>query len=108
MAEERKIIYSEPDRAGGPPLFIGTRVPVGTLLEYLESGHTLEAFLENFPLITRERAVAFLEEATRVSESSEVDRLKKYDTVVTSGQSALRALLTLNGGATIALLTFMG
>lgn len=108
MAELRVIRYSEPRALDGTPLFLATHVPVRTLLDYVETGRTLDDFLNNFPDVNREHAVAFLEEAIRSSESFEVDRLKKYDTVVLSGQSALRALLTLNGGATIAFLTFMG
>lgn len=48
---------------GGTPVFFGTRVPVQTLLDYLESGETIDAFLEGFPSVTREQVVAFLEEA---------------------------------------------
>jgi len=108
MPELRAIRYSEPRTNDGTPLFLATQVPVRTLLDYLETGRTLDEFLNNFPDVKREHAIAFLEEAIETSESFEVDRLKKYDTVVLSGQSALRALLTLNGGATIAFLTFMG
>jgi len=48
---------------GGTPVFFGTRVPVQTLLDYLEGGETIDAFLEGFPSVTREQVVAFLEEA---------------------------------------------
>lgn len=48
---------------GGAPVFAGTRVPVQTLLDYLEGGETMDDFLEGFPTVTREQAVAFLEEA---------------------------------------------
>lgn len=48
---------------GGTPVFCGTRVPVQTLLEYLEAGETIDDFLEGFPSITREQVVALLEEA---------------------------------------------
>jgi uncharacterized protein (DUF433 family) len=44
-------------------VFVGTRVPVRTLLVYLEGGETLEEFLDNFPTVTREQAIAFLEES---------------------------------------------
>lgn len=50
---------------GGEPVFVGSRVPVRTLLDYLEGGDTLEVFLDNFPTVSREQAVAFLEEAGR-------------------------------------------
>ncbi len=48
---------------GGTPVFAGTRVPVQTLLDYLEAGETLDDFLEVFPTVSREQVVGFLEEA---------------------------------------------
>ena len=46
---------------GGTPVFAGTRVPIQTLLDYLEAGDRLDDFLDAFPTVTREKAVAFLE-----------------------------------------------
>jgi uncharacterized protein (DUF433 family) len=48
---------------GGTPVFAGTRVPVQTLIDYLEGNETIDDFLEGFPTVTREQVVAFLEEA---------------------------------------------
>lgn len=48
---------------GGTPVFYGTRVPVQTLLDYLEAGETIDEFLEGFPTVKRDQVVAFLEEA---------------------------------------------
>jgi uncharacterized protein (DUF433 family) len=48
---------------GGTPVFVGTRVPVQTLLDYLEGGETIDDFLQGFPTVKREQVVAFLEEA---------------------------------------------
>lgn len=48
---------------GGAPVFTGTRVPVQTLLDYLEAGDTIDEFLAGFPSVKREQVVAFLEEA---------------------------------------------
>jgi uncharacterized protein (DUF433 family) len=48
---------------GGTPVFVGTRVPLATLLDYLEAGQPLSEFLEDFPTVTREQAVAALEQA---------------------------------------------
>jgi uncharacterized protein (DUF433 family) len=48
---------------GGTPVFAGTRVPVQTLIDYLEGGESLDDFLEGFPTVSREQVVAFLEEA---------------------------------------------
>ena len=57
------VIQVDPDILSGTPVFAGTRVPVQTLLEYLEAGQPLAAFLEDFPTVTREQAVAALKEA---------------------------------------------
>lgn len=46
---------------GGTPVFRGTRVPVQTLLDYLEAGDSIDQFLEGFPTVTREQVIAFLE-----------------------------------------------
>ena len=48
---------------GGTPVFAGTRVPVQTLLDYLEAGDSIDTFLEGFPTVSREQVIAFLEEA---------------------------------------------
>ena len=63
--ERSEIVHSNPEILGGTPVFVGTRVPVQTLLVYLEKGETLEEFLDNFPTVSRDQAVAFLEEAGR-------------------------------------------
>ena len=55
------VVSSTPDIMGGTPVFPGTRVPVQTLLDYLEAGETIDDFLAGFPTVTRERVVAFLE-----------------------------------------------
>ncbi|MEW6248920.1 MAG: DUF433 domain-containing protein [Nitrospirota bacterium] len=60
---KRPLITSSPDVLGGTPVFAGTRVPVETLIEYLEGGETIDDFLEGFPTVTREQVIAFLEEA---------------------------------------------
>ena len=57
------IISRDQDVMGGAPVFSGTRVPVQTLLDYLEAGDSIDEFLEGFPSVTREQVVAFLEEA---------------------------------------------
>jgi uncharacterized protein (DUF433 family) len=48
---------------GGAPVFYGTRVPVQTLLDYLEAGESVDDFLEGFPSVTRRQVIAFLREA---------------------------------------------
>ena len=57
------VIVRDREILGGTPVFRGTRVPVQTLFDYLEGGETLEDFLEGFPTVTREAALAALEEA---------------------------------------------
>jgi len=63
--EPRQIVHSDPEIVSGTPVFVGTRVPVQALLDYLEGGETLDEFLDDFPSVSREQAVAFLEEAGR-------------------------------------------
>lgn len=63
MRQEQLVIHSDPEILSGTPVFIGTRVPVQSLLDYLEGGHPLAEFLDDFPTVTREQAVAVLEEA---------------------------------------------
>ena len=60
-----RIIHSDPEILGGTPVFVGTRVPVQALLDFLEGGDTIEEFLDNYPGVSRDQAVAFLEEAGR-------------------------------------------
>jgi uncharacterized protein (DUF433 family) len=57
------IIISSPGILGGEPVFRGTRVPFKALVDYLEHGRTLSEFLEDFPSVTHEQAVAALEQA---------------------------------------------
>ena len=59
------IVARDPAIMGGEAVFIGTRVPVATLLDYLEAGESIDDFLEGFPSVTRAQVIAFLEEAKR-------------------------------------------
>jgi len=61
---KQAIISCNPDVMGGTPVFSGTRVPVQTLLDYLEAGDSIDEFLAGFPSVTRQQVIAFLEEAT--------------------------------------------
>lgn len=63
MASTDNVIVKDPEILGGVPVFRGTRVPFKNLLDYLEGGHTLREFLEDFPSVTREAAIAALEHA---------------------------------------------
>jgi len=57
------VVKIDPEIMGGTPCFAGTRVPASTLIHYLERGATVDEFLEGFPSVSREQALAFLEEA---------------------------------------------
>ena len=59
---KNSVISSSPDVLGGTPVFVGTRVPVEALIDYLEGGDSIEEFLEGFPSVSREQVVAFLKE----------------------------------------------
>lgn len=59
----RSVIHSNPEILGGTPVFVGTRVPLKNLIDYLEGGHPLDEFLDDFPSVSREQVVAALEEA---------------------------------------------
>lgn len=63
MSPRQAVIHSDPDILGGTPVFVGTRVPLRNLIDYLERGHSLDEFLDEFPSVTREQAVAALEAA---------------------------------------------
>lgn len=57
------VVHSDPEIHSGTPVFVGTRVPVQTFLDYIEGGYDLDEFLDHFPSVRREQAVAFLEQA---------------------------------------------
>jgi uncharacterized protein (DUF433 family) len=61
MTAATRVVHSDPDILGGTPVFVGTRVPVRTLLDYLEAGDCVGDFLQDFPSVSREQAVAALE-----------------------------------------------
>jgi uncharacterized protein (DUF433 family) len=70
MAHLSDVIVRDPEILGGVPVFRGTRVPFKNLLDYLEGGHTLGEFLEEFPSVTREAAIAALEHAGAIAKTS--------------------------------------
>jgi len=59
------VFHSDPGILSGTPVFLGTRVPVRSLIEHLEGGYTLDEYLDDFPSVRREQAAAFLEQATQ-------------------------------------------
>jgi uncharacterized protein (DUF433 family) len=56
-----EVVHSDPEVMHGTPVFVGTRVPVKNLIDYLEAGDTLEDSLRSFPTVSREQAIAALE-----------------------------------------------
>lgn len=63
MSSDVVVIHSDPEILGGTPVFVGTRVPFRNLIDYLERSHSLDEFLDAFPSVSREQAVAALEVA---------------------------------------------
>jgi uncharacterized protein (DUF433 family) len=57
----RGIIHSDPEIMGGTPVFVGTRVPLQNLIDYLEGGESVDDFLEAFPTVKKEQAFAVIE-----------------------------------------------
>jgi uncharacterized protein (DUF433 family) len=74
MTPKPAVVHSDPKIMSGTPVFVGTRVPVQSLFDYLEGGDTLDDFLRQFPSVRREQAIAALEMAR--------------DSVLTSARSA--------------------
>ena len=63
MSTTAIVVHSDPDILGGTPVFVGTRVPFRNLIDYLERNHSLDEFLDSFPTVSRDQAVAALEAA---------------------------------------------
>ena len=61
MTRLSDIVHSDPDILGGTPVFVGTRVPIQSLFDYLEGGETLGEFLRQFPSVRRDQAIAALD-----------------------------------------------
>lgn len=66
MAIALHVYHSDPEIMGGVPVFIGTRVPVSTLFDYLAAGDSLELFLDHFPSVGRDQAVTAIEHANQL------------------------------------------
>ena len=60
MRDQAVVVHGDPEILGGTPVFVGTRVPLRNLIDYLERGHSLDEFLDAFPSVSREQAVAAL------------------------------------------------
>jgi uncharacterized protein (DUF433 family) len=64
--KKKSVVKIDPEIMNGTPCFAGTRVPARTLIDYLEGGDSLDDFLEDFPTVSREQAIALLEEASKL------------------------------------------
>ncbi len=71
----KEIIYIDNEVLGGQTVFKGTRVPVETLFDHLEAGITIDAFLEDFPSVSKEQAIALLDYANKLLNSKNLDQL---------------------------------
>ncbi|MFZ0889641.1 MAG: DUF433 domain-containing protein [Candidatus Binataceae bacterium] len=70
VSRQNPVVHSDPEILGGTPVFVGTRVPLRNLIDYLEGGHSLDEFLDDFPSVSRDQAIAALEAAHEVLTAS--------------------------------------
>ena len=63
MADLKGIVHSDPEIMGGTPVFVGTRVPLQNLIDYLEGGESIEDFLDGFPSVKRAQVITVIEAA---------------------------------------------
>ena len=66
MAKTVSVVHSDPEILGGTPVFVGTRVPLRNLFDYLERGHGIDEFLDAFPTVSKEQASRFSKTPTRL------------------------------------------
>lgn len=62
--EDGSVVHMDPEIHSGAAVFVSTRVPVRTFLDYIEGGHSVDEFIDHFPSVRREQTVAFLRQAT--------------------------------------------
>lgn len=70
MSNLSRVVHSNPNILSGTTVFVGTRVPLHNLIDYLEAGDTIDDFLKSFPSVSREQAIAALELAREALEAS--------------------------------------
>lgn len=70
-----ELVTIDPEILSGQPVFSGTRVPIDSLFDHLEAGVSLDDYLDDFPSVTRNQAVALLEAANRLLSSKHIERL---------------------------------
>jgi uncharacterized protein (DUF433 family) len=69
---KNRAINIDPETMGGTPVFTGTRVPIQALFDYIETGDTLDEFLENFPTVSKEYAIEVLEMARKIISTEKI------------------------------------
>jgi uncharacterized protein (DUF433 family) len=74
----KSLIAKDPEILGGTPVFKGTRVPIESLFDHLEAGVSIDAFLDDFPSVSKEQAIAILEIANKLLNSKDLQKL--YET----------------------------
>ena len=73
MLEPQKVVEIDPEKMGGTPAFAGTRVPIQTLFDCIESGETIDEFLDQFPTVTKEQALGVLEALTTMKRGEVIE-----------------------------------
>lgn len=71
----KKIISVDSEILGGQPVFTGTRVPIESLIDHLEAGVSIDEFLDDFPTVSREQAIALLDMANKILTSKNAEQL---------------------------------
>lgn len=66
MGDLARVVHSDPEIMGGTPVFVGTRVPVQNLIDYLEGGETIDQLLDQFPSVRREQVIGFLRQGAEL------------------------------------------
>jgi uncharacterized protein (DUF433 family) len=78
--EPGRVVHRDPEIMSGALVFVGTRVPLQNLFDYLEAGDSIDRFLASFPSVTREQAIAALELAKEaVADLASASRSKRHD-----------------------------
>ena len=75
MQNIKDLITIDPETMGGQPVFKGTRVPIESLFDHLESGVSLDEFLNEFDTVTKDQAIAIIEVASKILSSKNIDEL---------------------------------
>ena len=72
VREQDLIISRDPERMGGVPVFMGTRVPITHLIEHIEGGYTIDEFLEGFPTVEREQVISLLHRIAELLQTARI------------------------------------